>query len=72
MMGFGDVIKHLWTSLGVSLPTDFFVKSSVQNTWRYAMSHHPTLMSIFLTFQLIVQGFLLFQLGAAIRNKVKR
>ncbi|MFM7468768.1 MAG: hypothetical protein ACKO37_04655 [Vampirovibrionales bacterium] len=65
-------LKHWWTSLNLSLPTDYFIKKTLETTWKKAMSCHPTLMSVSVTCQLIIQGFLVFQLIAAIRNKVKR
>jgi hypothetical protein len=65
-------LTEWWTSLSLTLPTDFFVKESIKTTWAVATKKHSTFMGILLTVQLLVQGFLVFEIASAIRNKVKR
>jgi hypothetical protein len=67
-----DWLKQWLTSFGLTLPTDFFVKSSIDSTWHNMAHFQPVISGVFVPFQLIIQGFLLFQFGAALRNKVKR
>jgi hypothetical protein len=69
--GFGG-LANFWQSMNLSLPTDFFVKDSFESTWPLVKVRHPQLSSVLLTLQLLIQGFFVFEMASAIRNKVKR
>lgn len=67
-----DWLKQWLTSFGLTLPTDFFVKSSIDRTWHNMAHFQPVISGVFVPIQLIIQGFLLLEFALALRNKVKR
>ncbi len=62
----------LWTSLSASFPLILYKVEPIQNAIKTVATKMGERFYLVYILQHLIQGYLLFQIGAAIRNKVKR